>query len=398
MRTLDAVSVFALTAQDAAQVASVARAFDPGDPFSRRPGQSSRRGWSCRPAPRIAVPPAAQREFFGNEVYAALFQRAIETTASLGAHVVEVDISPMLEVARMLYGGPWVAERHLTAGGLIELQPESVLPVIRDIIGPGRAPGARDAFRAQYRLAELRRASEAVWQQADALLLPTAPTHYRIAEIEAEPVLLNSRLGYYTNFVNLLDLAAVAVPAGFTAAGLPFGVTLVAPAFEDDDLLDFASRVHHAIADRLGALDPSPRPPPPGEAPARGFIDVAVCGAHLSGLPLNGQLTSRGAWRVAVTRTAPEYRFYALPGGPPQRPGLVRVGEGGGAIGIEVWRMPVERFGEFMADIPAPLGIGRIRTADGGEVHGFLCEAWAVAGATDITALGGWREFLSRGA
>jgi allophanate hydrolase len=398
-RTLDTVSVFALTAADAATVAQVARGFDPGDPFSRDLQPSPRRGWSCRPSVRVAVPLPAQREFFGNDAYAAQFDHTIVAVESLGASLVEVDIEPLLETARMLYGGPWVAERYLAAGDLIRSRPDAVLPVIRSIIGGAAGLGATEVFRAQYRLRELARAAGALWQQADALLLPTAPTHYRIAEVEAEPVLLNSRLGHYTNFVNLLDLAAVAVPAGFTAAGLPFGVTLMAPAFEDEDLLRFASRLHHATSDRLGSLDAPLAPPPPGEvAGAAGFIDVAVCGAHMSGLPLNAQLTSRGAWRIAATRTAPEYRLFALPGGPPERPGMLRVADGGAAIAIEVWRMPIERFGDFVAEIPAPLGIGRIRTASGEEVCGFLCEAWAAAGATDITVHGGWREYLSRGA
>lgn len=226
------------------------------------------------------------------------------------------------------------------------------------------------------------------------LLLPTAPTHYRIAEIDAEPVALNSRLGHYTNFVNLLDLAAVAVPAGFTPGGLPFGVSLIAPAHEDEDLLHLAARLHRVTSKRPGALD-APLPPGIAQAPAAGFIDVAVCGAHMTGLPLNGQLTSRGGWLVATTSTTAEYRLFALPGGPPCRPGLVRVEQGGAAIAIEVWRMPIERFGDFVAGIPAPLGIGRLRTAEGSEVCGFLCEAAGTAGAEDITRLGGWRSYLS---
>lgn len=399
-RTLDAVSVFALTAADAALVASVAAAFDAADPYARRARLSPRRGWSQRAAPRVAVPLPTQREFFGNSEYARLYGQAITQVQKLGAALQEVDISPMLEVAQLLYGGPWVAERHLTAGALLESNPEALLPVIRQVIGGGGAISARDAFTAQYRLQELRRASEAIWETADVLLLPTTGTHYRIAEVEADPVTLNSRLGHYTNFVNLLDLAAVAVPAGFTAAGLPFGVTLIAPAFEDEDLLRLAASLHPVATDRLGALQP-PSPPPSAAgfpAPAaEQFIDLAVCGAHMAGLPLNGQLVSRGAWLVCATHTVPAYRLFALPGGPPHRPGLVRVGEGGAAIAVEVWRMPIERFGDFVAGIPAPLGIGRLRTAAGAEVCGFLCEAAGTLGAVDITASGGWRAYLAGG-
>jgi allophanate hydrolase len=292
----------------------------------------------------------------------------------------------LLECARLLYQGPWVAERYLATLPLIESDPDALLPVTRQIIAAGALPSARDAFRAQYRLQELRRAAETIWMQADVLLLPTAPTHFTIAEVDAEPVARNTDLGYYTNFVNLMDLAAVAVPAGFTAQGLPFGVSLIAPAWTDDDLLRLASRMeNHAHA----GTDPISMCPD-------GFVDVAVCGAHMNGLPLNPQLTSRGAWLVSATHTAPEYRLYALPGGPPFRPGLVRVADNGAAIEIEIWRMPIEGFGSFVAAIPAPLGIGRLRIANGAEVSGFLCEAHALAHASDITQSGGWRHYLAR--
>lgn len=395
-RTLDAVSVFALDANDAALVAAVAAGFDAADPYSRRAQPSPRRGWS-QGTPTIAVPLPAQREFFGNIGYAHLFEQAIGRLAALGCTVREVDIGALLEAARLLYGGPWVAERYLTTGSLLSSQPEALLPVIREIIGGASSITAAEAFAAQYRLQDLRRASEAMWTDSDVLLLPTAGTHFRIDEVEAQPVKLNTQLGHYTNFVNLLDLAAVAVPAGFTEAGLPFGVSLIAPAFEDEDLLHFAARLQHTAGQRLGALDPpvfADAPLPPSDA---GFIDVAVCGAHMSGLPLNPQLTSRGARLVEATRTAAEYRLFALPGGPPRRPGLVRVPEGGAAIAIEIWRMPAERFGDFVAGIPSPLGIGRLRTQSGADVCGFLCEEIATRKAADITACGSWRDYLARG-
>jgi allophanate hydrolase len=394
-RTLDAVSVIALTVNDAALVTAVAAGFDAEDPYARRAQPSPRRGWSERGGLRVAVPLPAQREFFGNTAYLQQYERAIERMAGLGAAIHELDISVLLEAAQLLYGGPWVAERHLVAGKLLAEQPDAVLPVIRQIIGAGEHISARETFAAQYRLQELRRASQVIWESADVLLLPTAATHYRIADIEAEPVLLNSRLGHYTNFVNLLDLAAVAVPAGFTPAGLPFGVSLIAPAFEDEDLLRLAASLHRAAGGRLGVSDAAVSVEPlPGLVADAGLIDLAVCGAHMAGLPLNGQLTSRGAWLVAATRTTPEYRLYALPGGPPKRPGLVRTGDGA-AIEVEVWRMPAERFGDFVAGIPSPLGVGRVRTADGGDVCGFLCEAIAVENAVDITDRGGWRAYLA---
>jgi allophanate hydrolase len=225
---------------------------------------------------------------------------------------------------------------------------------------------------------------------------PTAGTIYRIDEVEADPIRLNSRLGHYTNFMNLLDLAAVAVPAGFRPDGLPLGVTLFGPAFLDSDLLVLADRLHRAGVDRAGATDL----PLPGQicAPVmdESWIEVAVCGAHLSGLALNHQLTDRGARLIERTRTAPCYRFYALPGGPPARPGLVRVDSGGASIEVEAWAVPASRFGSFVAGIPAPLGIGRVMLESGREVSGFICEGYGVGGAEDITHLGGWRAYLER--
>ena len=396
-RSLDAVSVLALTPQDAALVARIAGAPDPLDPYSRVPLLSPRRGWSQRGAFRFAVPLASQREFFGNTAYAGLYEQSIVAMGRLGGEPVAVDIAPLLEAARLLYQGPWIAERYLVAGPLLESHPEALLPVTRQILLGGTRPTARDSFRAMYRLRELMLEAGAIWSAADVLLLPTAATHWRIDEVEAEPLLRNTELGHYTNFVNLMDLAAVAVPAGFTGAGLPFGVSLIAPAWQDEDLLALAARLQHACVDTLGSTGNRVEAPAPADFAAAGCIDVAVCGAHMQGLPLNAQLTARNAWLVSRTRTTAEYRLYALPGGPPQRPGLVRVGAGGSAIEVEVWRMPAENFGAFLAGIPAPLGIGRVRLADGSDVAGFLCENLAVDQARDISESGGWRRYLAAG-
>jgi allophanate hydrolase len=398
-RSLDVMSVFALTAEDAALVRQVAAKFDAADAFARRAQSPARAGWGSAPAFRFGVPRASQLEFFGNCDYARLFEASAQRLRDLGGTPVETDIRPFLDAARLLYEGPWVAERYLATESLLESQPEALLEVTRRIISGGASPSARDAFRGQYRLRELLRAAQPFWETADVLLLPTAGTHYRVDQVEADPIRLNSNLGRYTNFVNLMDLAAVAVPAGFTSGSLPFGVSLIGPAWSDTDLLALGGRLHRAANLNLGATS---RPMPPalatGAAAPAGFIDVMVCGAHMSGLPLNTQLLERDAWQVAATRTAPVYRFYALPGGPPFRPGLVQVAENGVAIDVEVWRMPIGHFGSFVAGIPAPLGIGKVKLADGSLVSGFLCESFAVTGATDISALGGWREYLrSRG-
>jgi allophanate hydrolase len=248
-----------------------------------------------------------------------------------------------------------------------------------------------------YRLKALQRVAARVWQDMDCFITPTAGRPYRIDEVEADPIRLNSNLGYYTNFMNLLDLAAISVPAGFHDSGLPFGVTLVAPAFQDAPLLQLAARLHAAQDLPLGATGVDMPASDAMPAFPSGQVRVAVCGAHLSGLPLNGQLTSRGARLVAEVASAPDYKLYALPGGPPHRPGMVRVGPdaGGAAIAMEVWEMPASEFGSFVAGIPAPLGIGTVMLADGSAVQGFVCEAQAVKEARDITGFGGWRAYLA---
>jgi allophanate hydrolase len=390
-RTLDCVSVFALTAGNAQTVLDVAAGFDSHDPYSRhaRPGRAL-------PAPhfRFGVPKAAQLEFFGNQEYATLFDTAVARLRALGGERVEIDLAPFLEAARFLYEGPWLAERYVALRDFIESKPEALHPVTRVVIEKGRAPSAADTFAAMYRLAELRRAVEPILESVDTIVTPTAGTIYRIAELEADPLQPNSNLGYYTNFMNLLDLAAVAAPTGFTATGLPFGITLFADAFRERALLDLAMRLEQTQALPLGATGhPHPSNKTIASLPP-GYTPVAVCGAHLRGLPLNHQLGERGGFFLEATHTAPQYRFYALPGGPPFRPGLVRVTENGAPIEVEIWALPTEAYGSFVAGIPAPLGIGSVVLADGRTVQGFVCEAYALAGAQDITHLGGWRRYL----
>jgi allophanate hydrolase len=395
-RSLDAMSVFALTAEDAMRVARVAQAYDAEDAGSRHAPSPAQGGWSRKPAFRFGVPRPGQREFFGNADYASLYEASIERLQALGGVPVTIDLTPFLETARLLYEGPWVAERYLAAEALLTSMPDAMLPVTRQIIGAGSVPHATEAFRAQYRLAALKRDTARTWQDLDLLLLPTAGSIHRIDEDLADPIRLNARLGHYTNFVNLLDLAAVAVPAGFTPRGLPFGVTLIAPAWQDADLLALASRLQRAGIDRAGATGlPLPADPDFDFATGDATIDVAVCGAHLSGLPLNHQLTSRGAWLKEATRTAARYRLHALPDGPPLRPGLVPVASDGMAIDVEVWSVPSAQFGSFVAGIPAPLGIGKLLLEDATQVCGFLCESVALAGAPDISEFGGWRAYLA---
>jgi allophanate hydrolase len=398
-RTLDAISVFALTAEDAAQVGNVAAHFDSAEPYSRAAPAAAaqeRHPWQSGQPFRFAVPEQSQLQFFGNENYANTFAHTVDELQQLGGIRVAIDFEPFIATARLLYEGPWLAERQVALGDLLVQHPDALHPVTRQIICNGAQYTAADAFRASYKLMELRRRCEKIWQQCDVLVTPTAGTTYRIAEVSAEPLKLNSNLGYYTNFVNLLDLAAVAVPAGFTPARLPFGITLLAPAWSDAMLLRLAALVQRALNQTLGALPHSIPETVITMPPDQSFIDVAVCGAHLEGLPLNHQLTERGATLRLKTRTAPRYRFYALPGGPPFRPGLVQVGAGGVAIDVEVWSVPQQNFGAFVAGIPAPLGIGKVTLTDGSQVSGFVCEHYAVDGAEDISQLGSWRSFLAR--
>jgi allophanate hydrolase len=393
-RTLDSVSVLSLTAEDAALVCRVAEGFDAQEAYSRRPGQPARLADFAHGPFRFGVPRPEQLQFFGNEAYARLFDAAAGQLERLGGLRMLIDLAPFLETAQLLYQGPWVAERYVVIEQLLRSDPEAILAVTRQIIEGGAKPSAADAFRAQYRLQELRRSTEQVWQQIDVMLTPTAPTHPRVAAVEADPVRVNTQLGLYTNFMNLLDLAGVAVPAGFTEAGLPFGVTLAGPAWSDYGLLRLAARLQRVGAARLGALPLALGPAPAFDwAALSDGIAVAVCGAHLQGLALNHQLIERGAVLLERTATAPHYRLYALPGGPPDRPGLVRVAAQGAAIDVEVWSVPAAAFGSFVAGIPAPLAIGKLTLADGREVSGFLCEAHAAGGAQDITGYGGWRAY-----
>jgi len=393
-RSLDCVSIFALTAPDAAMVLDVTSGFDPEDIYSRRLGFADVR------ARRFGVPQRDQLQFFGDVEYARLFDAAVARLESGGCIRVEIDFGPFLEAARLLYEGPWIAERYAAVGAFIDAHPDAVLPVTRRIIAGAVKPSAVEAFQGIYRLRGLRRASEAAWSKVDFILTPTAGTVYQSTAIDADPIGRNATLGYYTNFMNLFELAGVAVPAGFRADGLPFGITLVGPDTSERALLEIADTLQREAVATLGAtgwrMPPRPAPAPaPAAAAAAGQIALAVCGAHMQGLPLNHQLQERNAVFLRRTRTAPSYRLFALPGGPPRRPGLVRVPGGGAAIEVEVWGIPTEHMGSFLAGVGAPLGIGKVELRDGSQVCGFICEGHAAATAEDITAFGGWRGFIA---
>ncbi|MGA1328500.1 MAG: allophanate hydrolase [Rubrivivax sp.] len=378
-RTLDCVSIFAHEVDDAAHVLSVVEGPDAADPYSHHaPGPA-------RLPARLRLGVPARPRWFGDAGYAAAWADALVRARALGHEVIEIDFGPLDEVAALLYEGPWVAERHTVLQPLLDSQPQAVDATVRRVVERAVGRSATETFRAQYRLRELQRDTAALWQQVDALLVPTAPGHPTFAEVDADPVGANAVLGAYTNFVNLLGWCAIAVPAGRTDRGLPFGVTFIGRAGHDA-----------ALAAPARAWTGAAPAGPWLRAPAtEAVLPIAVVGAHLSGLPLNGQLTERGATLLRATRTAPCYRLHELPGTTPPKPGLQRVAAGGAAVEVEVWALPQAQVGSFLALIPAPLGLGTVELEDGSPVHGFLCEAHALAGARDITAHGGWRAWLA---
>jgi len=392
--SLDCVSILALTVADAAVVFDCAHWFDAEDPYAR-PAPAGFGAYGALPARfAVGVPRSDQREFFGNSEAGRLFEGAIARFAALGGEVVEVDFAPFTEVAALVYGGPWLAERRAAVEAATAGRREILHAVTRQVIAGGDGMSAAAVFRGQERLALLKRQIEPLWRRIDFLLVPTTGTIYRVAEINADPLALNSTLGHYTNFANLLDLSAIAVPNGFQANGLPAGVSLLAPAFHEPMLAAVAAAFQQQGGLPLGATGAAL--PPVDETPQAvryPYLPVAVIGAHLSGQPLNGELLALDARLRRVVRTVPGYRLYVLADG--RRPGLVRDPAAGTTIEAEIWDVPVAAAGAFLASIEPPLGLGTIALEDGGTVTGFLCEAYAVEGTREISEFGGWRAWRS---
>lgn len=380
-KSLDCVSIFAASAEDAGLVWNVAQGYDLLDPHSRTfsPGAGAA-PWLTGTF-RFGVPEEFDLRFFDDAETPELYRRAIHRMEESGGTRVTVDFAPFREAAELLYSGPWVAERFAAVGEFILQGLDGVDETVGRIIKSGAVFTAADAYRAAYRLDEITRDAAKEWAKMDVLLLPTAGTIYKKDAVAADPVRLNSNLGYYTNFVNLMDLAAIAVPAGFRSDGLPFGVSIVAPAFTDRALIVLSQRFLHE-----SHVDPPAAP---------GCISVAVVGAHLSGQPLNHQLTDRGARMIKSCRTAPDYRLFALAGTVPPKPGLLREDAyDGPGVELELWAMPEDHFGGFVAAVPPPLAIGSVRLDSGEWVKGFVCEPIGLQGATEITRFEGWRQYL----
>ena len=392
-RSVDVVSIFARTVPLAWRVLQAAAAADAQDPYSRT---LAWRNTAFPTQPRVGIPD--ELAFFGDRLAEAAFDEALQRLRALGATVVRIPYAPLARAAELLYGSALVAERHAAVRAFFDAHENEVIEPVRSIIGAARRYSATDVFVAQTELQALAQQVRPMWNDIDLLVVPTAPTHISIEAMRADPIELNRRLGYYTNFVNLLDYAALAVPSSIRADGLPFGITMIAPAGTDWALVELGTRYHAATGLTLGATaqtlseaDCTPPPPPDSEPTVR----IAVVGAHLSGMPLNGQLTERGARLVKRGRTAPHYRLYALANTQPPKPGLLRVATGeGAAIDVEIWQMPLSAYGSFVALIPSPLGIGRLELEDGDAVQGFVCEPYALSGAQDISNHGGWRAFL----
>ncbi|WP_377294353.1 allophanate hydrolase [Rhizobium sp. SG2393] len=393
-RTLDTISIFALTVEDAFAAYSAAAGYDADDAYSRdltapfleTPGA----GFT------IGIPDAASRLFFDDVFQEASFEATLATLEGLGHRIVPLDFTPLYRIAALLYEGAWVAERYAAIETVIRDTPEALFPVTRGIIGRAETLSAANAFRDTYRLADLKRAATPLLAAVDMLCVPTIPRFFSLADLKEDPVNPNSKLGTYTNFVNLLDLSGIAVPVAARADGRPGSVTLLGKTGQDGRIAGVAARLQADAARPLGATgwayEPAEAPAP---AAGPGEIAIALVGAHMRGLPLNGEVTRLGGRFLAESRTAPEYRLHALAGGPPRRPGLVRAEDEGQAIALEIWALPLDRFGAFMTGVPAPLAIGTVRLADGTAVKGFLCETAGLPGAEDITAFGGWRAYLA---
>ncbi|HCQ65732.1 MAG TPA: allophanate hydrolase [Rhodobacteraceae bacterium] len=391
-RSVDVVTVFAGSVGDGVAIRRVMDGYDPDDPFSRPAAPVA-----LPPRPRIGVLDGAEREFFGNTEVEAAYDAAMVRAEALGATIVPFDYAPFREAAALLYEGPWVAERLAAVERFFATNQADFDPTVRAIIAAADGYSAVDAFNGLYRLNEIRQQVAPVWDAVDALLLPTSPTTCTVEDMRAEPIIRNSEFGRYTNFVNLLGLAAIAVPAGFGPSGLPAGVTLIGPGFCDDALAPLAGALHAAAQCGIGRDRGAPLPAAPLPDCPAGWVEIAVVGAHLSGMALNTQLTDPGGVLLRATTTSPGYRLYALPDTTPAKPGLIaEPGYAGDGIEVEVWALPAAAFGRFVANIPAPLGIGKLSLQDGSTVSGFLCEPRALEGAEEITSFGGWRGYMAR--
>ena len=394
-RTLDCVSVFALQVKDIAEILSVLEKWDPLDPFSRQ--GKDRASCSLADTPKVALLSDDQLDFFGDSIAQKAYEKSVDVLTKSGLDPHPIDLSPFLEAAELLYAGPWVAERYLATSPLITESPQSLLPETRKIISGGSEPSAREAFLAEYKLAGLRREADKIWESFDFMALPTTGTIYSRETISNDPIELNSKLGRYTNFMNLLDLCGCAVPTAFREDGLPAGLTLFAPAFHDLNVLRWAGEIHRTAQTGAG-LELKFEPESLVDSDQKEGMNLFVCGSHMSGLPLNKQLIELGAEFLHEAETAPHYRMFILSPTEslPIRPGLVRCREDTVSLPGELWKIPLKNLGAFMLKIRFPLGISQVQLKNGEMEYGFCCDPSGVESESEITDFGGWRSYLAR--
>lgn len=387
-RTLDCVTFFTKSAEDLSTLYQVGASYDESDCYARYAIEQGLEATTQFSGLRVGVPSDEQLKFFGNEEYRKLYAQSVARLESLGAEVIPFDLSPFIEAANLLYQGPWVAERYAAIESFFNSNQEQCLDVIQTIVGGAKDLSAADTFKAMYQLQALKVQCDQLMDDVDAVFTPTAGTIYTIDEVNSDPIALNTNLGYYTNFMNLLDYSAVAMPAGFTEAGLPFGVTLFAQAFQDEALIALGKEWQQAMHLPLGATQVEPE--------SSESVDLLVCGAHMKDLALNHQLIELGANFKQRTTTSENYSLYCLAGGPPLRPGLVRNANQGQKIEVEIWRIPKNKLGALLVQIPHPLGLGSVEIDSGEWVKGFICEGIGIQDAKDISETGGWRHFLEQ--
>lgn len=390
VKSIDCISIFALTVDDAEVVAQVLEQFDVRDSYSRHNPKTAPAKLSS--ALHFAIPKTLQ--FFGDVQAEQAFQQALAQLKQMNVTLTEIDFSIFEQLATQLYQGPWVAERTIAVEALLEQAPEAFDPTVLEIVQQGKNYTALDAYKAEYLKNDLARQIQELLTEFDALVVPTSPTIHTLTEMQQEPIQYNSHFGTYTNFTNLADLSALALPAGFREDGLPFGISLIAPAWHDRALADFGRQWQAHLQLPLGATGrPYPEKVKSISAPSAQHIRVAVVGAHLTGMPLNFQLSTRQAVHVETTKTSANYALYALNGTIPPKPGLARQSNGQEII-VELWDVPTARFGEFVAEIPTPLGMGNVELSDGRWVKGFICEPYGLADAENISHFGGWRAYI----
>ncbi|WP_029874459.1 allophanate hydrolase [Rhizobium leguminosarum] len=393
VKTIETLAVFALTVEDGMKVTDLIGGYDPTYPFSKPEADAvPLKPATPPPSFRFGIPKGEALRFFGDTEAERLFAEAVARMRDLGGEVVEIDFAPFEETQRILYEGPWISERALSLDAVLEKHRDAIHPVTRQILSNSGKFTALDTFAAIHRIAELKRDTRSVWEDIAVLMVPTAPTIYTKDEIAADPISLNAKLGIYTNFVNLMGLCGIAVPNGFRNDGLPLGVTFLAPGFQEAKAAGIAAAFHRSTGLSLAMFD-NPYPEAAALPLDEDYREIAVVGAHLSGMPLNHELTTRGGIFRRAAKTTDAYRLYALNGTVPPKPGLIRAADGGAGIAVEVWALPAAGFGDFIARIPAPLGVGKLALEDGSEVTGFLCESTAIDGQPDITAYGGWRAY-----